>query len=654
MSIAGALSIFILVINKVETSYKYILRGFSGILIIVFFLFIGAIITCIKDPGKQPLFYGKTYAAGYPVLLTIREELSEKNKTYKTTASVDALFLNGKWIPVTGRVIVYLYKKDGQDSIQPGMRMITAKPLAAIQNSGNPNAFDYRRYAWFQGYTAQVFLKQQDYIITGEGYLSSFQSMLLQWRQHIISIIQLYIPDPRLQGVAEALLIGYRDDLDKALVQAYSNTGVIHIIAISGLHLGMIFILVSRLLRYFRKWRGYKFFRPVTILLVLWLFTFLAGAVPSVLRAAVMFSFLVLGETLDRPTNTLNTLAASAFLLLVINPFYLWDAGFQLSYAAVGGIVVFSRPINNWFLWENKILRGAWSLLAVTLSAQVFTLPIVLYYFHQFPVFFLISNLLVVPLSGIILYGEILLLVFSFIGPVANFLGKGIDILLSWMNRFIENMDQVPFGVIRHLQVNALQATLLYLIIFGCLFYFSYHIRKMLWVSFSLMWLFVILIVGEKLKANYQEKLVVYNIPGHAAMDIILGRAAYFYGDTLVETDFAAQKYTLNPARDFFRVKQTLMHPGIQLITCNGKKIYIINNRSSGLSFPEGLTVDVLILSNNPDISIPDIQHQYRFKALVFDSSNPLWKTEKWKKDCERLNLRFHSVSASGAFEMDL
>lgn len=650
----GAVLIFLLLIKRLEIARKYNFRGISGILVLAFFLFVGANITYLKDPRKQLSFYENVYSPGNPVLLTIREDLSEKNKSFKTVASVDGIFKNGIWVPATGHILVYLSKKNGRGNVHAGMQLITTQSLNAIQNSGNPNAFDYNRYALFQGFTAQVFLKQQEYWVIGEGKISTFQTMLINWRRHIIEILQQHIPDPKLQGVAEALLIGYRDDLDKSLVQAYSNTGVIHIIAISGLHLGMIFVLLSGILANFKKVQGYRFFRPCIILAVLWLFTFLAGAVPSVLRAAVMFSFLVLGETMNRQTNTLNTLAASAFLLLVINPYYLWDAGFQLSFAAVGGIVSFLRPINNWFLFENKIMRGIWSLMAVTLSAQVFTLPIILYYFHQFPVFFLISNLLVVPLSGIILYGEILLLIFSSSIIASKLLDTAICFLLSVMNGLIVHMDKMPFGVITGLQVNAFQALLLYLIIFGCLLFLHHRIKTLFWVSFSFACLFCMLISFYKIKSNYQEKLVVYNIPGHAAMDLLLGRQAYFYGDSGLEKDFAAQKYTLKPAREYFRIQQLHLYPSGSIIICKGKKIFIANQQSLAQSINEKTPIDILILSRNPDITIPEINRKFQFRQLVFDASNPLWKTERWKRDCERLNLRFHSVSASGAFEMDL
>ena len=156
-------------------------------------------------------------------------------------------------------------------------------------------------------------------------------------------------------GLAEALLIGYKDDLDKTLVQSYSNTGVVHVIAISGLHLGLIYWLLLMLFKPLQK-RKLKWLRPVFILTGLWLFSLLAGAQPSVLRSAVMFTCIVLGDSFARKSSIYNTLALSALLLLCINPYWLWDVGFQLSYAAVLSIVIFMQPIYNWFYIKNKVL----------------------------------------------------------------------------------------------------------------------------------------------------------------------------------------------------------------------------------------------------------------------------------------------------------
>ncbi|MBS1730577.1 MAG: ComEC/Rec2 family competence protein [Bacteroidetes bacterium] len=633
---------------------KYALRWLSGLYFNLFFLLVGTFITYHANPKHQPFYFEKSYTQGDLYSFTLLEPLVEKDKTYSAMAEIEGIFKKGHWQNATGKIRVYFFKNDFSDDLHYGTRLFSRQNILQIKNSGNPHSFDYKSYALFHGFAGQVFLKRGDYILVSQGKVSFIQKALFQCRASTIRIIKKNIPGPGQQGVAEALLIGYRDDLDKSLVQAYSNTGVVHIIAISGLHLGMIFVLISSILSGFKKVKGYRFFRPVIILLILWGFTFLAGAVPSVLRSAVMFSFLVIGEAWERKTNTLNTLAAAAFFLLLINPFMLWDVGFQLSFAAVAGIVSFLWPINNWLYFENKIIIKIWLLISITISAQIFTLPLVLYYFHQFPVFFLISNLVVVPLSGIILYGELLLVCFSFSGIASKYIGKVLDFLLSYMNHFIMHMDNLPFARVTGIQLNIFETMLMFLMIGGALFFLLYKKKAGLWFAFMATIIFSIFISFEKVSYNFHHLLIVYNVPGNSAIDIIAGREAYFWGDSLVVNNPDKMRYNISPVRNFYRIKNENQLLKTAHIEINKKEIFFVGEYLPDKKDTGKINADILIISRNPMYEVNDLNQVYQYRLLVLDSSVPLWKTEKWKRDCDSLHLRFHSVSASGAFVMGL
>lgn len=225
-------------------------------------------------------------------------------------------------------------------------------------------------------------------------------------------------------GIAEALLIGHTNDLDKDLVQAYSNTGVVHIIAISGMHLALIYGLLVWLFARIPLVNKSKIAQVVLILCCLWLFSLLTGAASSVLRSAVMFTFIAVGKNLSKQSSIYNSLAASAFVMLCYNPYFLWDVGFQLSYLAVIGIIIFQKSIYKWVYIKNKWVNKIWQLMAVSLPAQVLTFPVCIYYFHQFPNLFLITNIIAVPLSGVILFAEIGLVAFSWVPLLGNYLDK--------------------------------------------------------------------------------------------------------------------------------------------------------------------------------------------------------------------------------------
>ncbi|MBL7735890.1 MAG: ComEC/Rec2 family competence protein, partial [Chitinophagaceae bacterium] len=312
---------------------------------------------------------------------------------------------------ITGEMRVNLISQSPPAYPRYGNIISFNKPLQPIKNfmPPGPGSFDYRRYCAFAGIHFQVFLRPGEFTVLPETHSSPLQALLIYTREKIIRIIQKYIPGKKEQGLAEALLIGYKDDLDKSLLQSYSNTGVVHVIAISGLHLGLIYALLKAICLPIARLKKGRWIEPLVVLSGLWLFSLLAGGAPSVLRSAVMFSFIVLGKSISREASIYNNLAASAFALLCYHPYWLWDVGFQLSYAALTGIVMFMKPVYRLLVFKNKMADAAWKLNAVTIAAQWLTLPLILFYFRQFPNLFLLTNFIAVPLSSIILIGELLL-----------------------------------------------------------------------------------------------------------------------------------------------------------------------------------------------------------------------------------------------------
>src|SRR5579885_513597 len=249
--------------------------------------------------------------------------------------------MNKKWQQTKGSILIYFDKDSLPENVSYGSTLIFKKNLQPITNSGNPGCFDYKRYCLFHGITGQVYLKANEFKLLQNKNSNWLYSSLFYLRDLTIKTLQRYIPEPKEQGVAEALLIGYREDLDKDLVQAYSNTGVVHIIAISGLQIGMIYAVLALFFARFKRNRVAVLLKPFVILLVIWTFTLIAGAVPSIMRSTVMFSFIVVADCFKLKTKMYNTLAASAFCMLVFDPFVLWDVGFLLSYAAVISIITF-------------------------------------------------------------------------------------------------------------------------------------------------------------------------------------------------------------------------------------------------------------------------------------------------------------------------
>ena len=657
--ILGAVgSIFFIAYQFLGTAKKFSLRWVSGMAITLLFIAVGGVLSFVKNIEHNPKWIGKFYSEKTPVILTLQEPIVDKPKSFKALAKAEAVWINGEWKNVTGDVLLYFRKDSSKPNLDYGSQIILAKNLMPIINAGNPGGFNYARYCSFQNITYQAFLNDDAFITLPTKSTNWFDGALIAARTKVLSILRDNIKDPDELSVAEALLIGYRDDLDRDLVQSYSNTGVVHIIAISGLHLGMIYGLLLVLFKPFKKFKFTKILKPITILFVLWGFSFIAGAAPSILRSAVMFTFIVLGESIGKRTNMYNSLAASAMLILLFNPFSLWDVGFQLSYSAVLSIVVFQKHINQWFFIKNKLLKGLWSLNAVTLSAQILTLPIVLYHFHQFPTLFMFTNLFAVPFSGLVLYAELLLLVTYFIPYVGPMVGKMAGFGVGVMNKFIQQVDTLPFSVWTSLQISIPQAIILYGSIIGFAAWLIHKHAKSFIIGTVFLVTFFALRSIDFAQRNQQQKIIVYNVPNHTAIDLIEGRNYKFIGDSILIEDGFLCNFHIKPSRVLHRINpgDSLQNSSFQnhLISVNQKNILIVDEALQLPTSQKKIKLDAIILTKNPKIYLSRLSTSFDCDQYIFDSSNPFWKIAHWKKDADSLHLRHHSTATDGAFVMDL
>jgi competence protein ComEC len=632
---------------------KYRWRWINGGLFNLLFLSIGCLLMYAQDLTHDKNWVGNYAADTAYISVTLKEALTPKTNSYKALAETGFAFTGEKWVGVKGNILLYFKKDTVMPSLQYGSQIILTKKMQRVSASGNPGSFDYRQYCAFQDLHYQVYLQPGDYIVTGLQNKDPLAEILLNARNNVLSIFRKWVPGETETGVAEALLIGYRDDLDKDLVRAYSNTGVVHIIAISGLHLGMIYGLVLLLLRPFRKYKWMRWAKPLLILFVLWGFSLLAGAAASILRSVVMFSFIVIGESLGRKTNIYNTLAASAFCLLVYNPYFFWDVGFQLSYTAVLSIVLFMKPVYQWFYFKNKLLNAIWQLNAITLAAQVLTLPVILYYFHQFPNLFLFTNFVAVPLSGFILYGELLLLLVYKIPFLNVYTGKAVSFLIRQMNTIIEQTDRLPFAVTDHIQTSITQTILLYIGI-GCVASWLLDKKTKALLTGIVCLAGCILIASlTAIRQSQQHTMIIYNVPRLSAIDIITGHAFSFRGDSSLLANTSLQNYHLQPARGMYGADEKGIVPDDWVIGPHLSVLLI----DSGLNLSPvagKIPVDIIVLSHSPKLRITQLAAVFDCKQYVFDNSNPLWKIRYWKKDADSLHLRHHTTSEQGAFEVDL
>ena len=622
----------------------------------IVFLTMGSLLVWYKDIRHNPAWYGNYYIPNDLVIVTLSEPLVEKTNSFKTFATVTNLKQKKKFISAEGSVILYFKKDSTLPAMDAGSQIIFSTRLQEIKNTGNPGGFDYKHYCLFQGITHQVYLRKGEFVLLGRKKQTLPGKILFPIRRKVLSVLRGDIHGGKEQGLAVALLIGYKDDLDKNLVQSYTNTGVVHVIAVSGLHLGLIYWLLVLLFKPLKKKKIFKWLIPLIILSGLWLFSLLAGGQPSVLRSAVMFTCVVLAESFLRKTSIYNTLAFSAFLLLYINPFSLWDVGFQLSYSAVLSIVIFMRPVYNWFYIKNKLADLIWKMNAVSLAAQLLTTPLSIYHFHQFPNFFMLTNFVAVPLSSLIVLGEILLCSVSFFAPLGSFIGKILSRLIWLMNSYIQRIEALPGSLWDGMQINILQTCLLFLAI-AC---FSYWLlekqKKAAWVALIAVLGFFCLRSFSFYKCDRQQKIIVYNVPKHQAIDIVNGRNYFFTGDSDLLADEFTRNFNIKPCRILYRsgingLPGNFSRSG-NLIQFGSVRILLIDRDVRFNPILQKIPVDLVIISKDPQLHLSKLAETFMIRQIVFDSSVPAWKSKRLANDCDSLHIPWHDVKEKGAFVM--
>ncbi|GAA4369009.1 ComEC/Rec2 family competence protein [Hymenobacter saemangeumensis] len=636
--------------------------------------------------------------------------------TYATTLRVQSVRVAGRWQRATGGVRISLPRVAGIAEPHYGEVWLVRGHPDPSKPPLNPGEFDYRRYLEYRQVYHQQYVHPDQYRVLGLQPPSYLVAISMRAAKAMEGVFRHYISEKREYAIAVALVLGSKDDVDADTKLAYSNTGTTHIMAVSGLQVGLLFTAMSGLLgMLFGRLRGFRLWSALLGLAVIWSYAFLTGLSASVLRATVMFSFVIMGRLLGRQDTIFNTLAVAAFALLVYNPFILADVGFQLSFLAVLSIVylqpriVKRLDVKGYFSrrrkpWQPRAVQRAWAgcawfldvvwqATALSVAAQVATCALGLFYFHQFPLSFLVSNLGAVPISSMAVYvGLALLALKGLMAGLGMLLPAGADWwldvppqalarLLEGMvyafNEYIFFISRTMAGwMVRDIHVSALQTVLLFAIIGACLAWA--HGKQLLWLR----WAAVLLLgyggsrVWEARQLAPDEDFIVYSIPRRSAVGFWQGAAAEFVTVDSLPLSETERTYRLLPGiiqraarRTAYRVgwqqaavpvacvadadttaRNPFFRPGpVVLAQWRGLRLAFVANRISSAAQP--LPVDVLVLRRNARVKPEILAAVFGTQArVVFDSSCKIWYVARQDSALRALGFRTWDVTAQGAY----
>jgi competence protein ComEC len=543
---------------------------------------------------------------------TLSDYPAEKEKSFMLTAKIDRKLIPGGHKDVKGSIILYNKKDSLLTSLLPGDQLIIKCTPVRITNRGNPDEFDYRFYMENQGIKYYAFTTGGDiirHIVPAHRKL--IHRALIIREKIIVMYRNRGIRGERLALVA-AITLGQKNMLDQEQKQNFIKAGVMHIMAVSGLHAIILSLFVFTML-FFLK-RRFNILRVLITIMILWAFAFVTGLTPSVLRATLMFTFLQAGNLIKRPVNGINSVLASAFVLILIRPSVIFDAGFLLSYSAVIYIIAFYQDLYSKLQFKNWLIDKVWQSVVVTIVAQAGTLPLTIMLFNRFPTYFILTNIIIVPISN-------LLIIIGCLVPMLyplHYISQYLALLLSYLTGLTELLTDkaasLPFSTLENIGMPTIECIFLTLSIFA----FVHFMLKKRNISILYPIVFcILLVVADTVKEIFirrSNELIVYNTIGSSSIGIKTGKILNLYCDSTL----AAPEVLRQCATQGLKLKIITIKNNFYCIRAGKKKIIL--SRTVDESIIQHFMPDIVVLTG----SKPKIPKNFSFnkspEALIVSS----------------------------------
>lgn len=571
-----------------------------------------------------------------------------------------------------GNVLIFLEKDSNTLALRHADWILVSASLKPLQDESNPYTFDPAGYYGRKGIYFQGWVASTDWKLSGIPESNSVKRLALGIRDRLLQILQ----ENNLRGeefaVASAILLGYTGEIGSDLRKGFAASGAMHILAVSGMHVGIIFLFLETLLAFLRR---RKYGIPVKTFLMIgmiWCYAMVTGLSPPVFRAALMISLIILGKTLKRKPDSLNVVGGSMMILLLLDPSLLLHLGFQFSFLAVLGILFLYKPIYSLMPARGWILTRLWGLIAVSIAAQIATFPMALYAFHQFPNYFILTNVLVLPLASLVIYNGIGVLALSPFPAFSTLLAKMLSLIVWLMNSIVRFIEELPGSISGGIYPQLIDVTLLYGVIVSITcFLFFYQAR---WVYALLTLLLIWSCIGLLRDDEHLErkKFIISQVKGASQYIFTQNRKAVFlkdyraaclspYAREIISVMITAEGITksrMGYLTDsgsltgddrcefgfFFRRGDYL-----QFSDC---RIAVLN-KALPAELTDTLDVDIVILRKDPDIEIQSIVRCFHPDQIIFDPTNTWYHIRKWKEQAEKLSISCYSVTEEGAFVLE-
>lgn len=636
-------------------SYK--MRWAFGLMVFASMFFLGGYL--MNARLEQSNYSFPNQSSTFQLIVTDRPE--EKERSILCPVYIVAQLDSNSTSSIKQHALLYFQKDSQSIALSLADELFVHAKFTKPLSRNNPDEFDFSRYLKRKGVGVSAYVDSLHWTKIGESSQFELKKRAYLYRDKILAIYKTLGFEGQPLAVLSALTLGEKEYLDDDIREAYSIAGASHILAVSGMHIGFICALLLFIFKWMpQRWRWGQLIRTIITIVALWCFAFLVGMTPSAVRSVCMFSFLLIGMLLFRKQESLNIYFATAFLMLLFNPGWLFEIGFQLSFMAVGFILLIQPLFNKLLFKTNRVGRFFGGILFVSIAAQIGVAPLLILYFSRFSTHFLLTNLLVVPLVSLIIYVAVVMLLLWFIPSVQVLIASLLKMLLNGLNESIYWIEKLPFSSIDGLWMHRVEVFLLYITILMLLFY-CYRRRASRFITVMVCLLLFCMTRFFFLYTNRPETSVVfYNVRNLPMVHCISGdkKSWIISNDTLL-TDKQLPK-TLAPYWSKLRLEAPELVLGDtnisslqvynQLIQFHDKRICLVSdNRWQSFISDAPMPIDYLYLCRGFNGNLEELLNLFVAKQVILDSSLSSYWQDRYEAECKRLGKRYISLSKKGS-----
>ena len=616
---------------------------FFGLSTFVLALFIGLTTQIIHTESYQEHNYihcNSLFDTNHQLIVTVREKLRSSNYNDRYIVLVKKIDST----KFTGRIILNIRKDSLKLPFEIGTPLQFNCTISENGIAKNPNQFDYGKYLKNKQIYAQIYaenseIKTSSIIDKNAWYYASIL------RTKILRNLEKNKFHKTELNVAAALILGQQQDISPDIIRDYQYAGAVHILSVSGLHIGFVLLFVSFILKPFPNTRNGSFIKLIIIVISLVSYGIIAGLAPSVVRSVVMFSFVAIGMYLRRSTNIFHTLLVSMLLILLFEPSFLFDVGLQLSYIALFFILWLQPLLAEIWKPKNKIVNYIWEILTVSFAAQIGAFPLSIYYFHQFPGLFFVTNLVVIPFISLIMGLGVLVMVLAAFDYVPLYLSKSLEWSIFILNKIINSIASIKQFIIQDIPFNWYLLISFYLLIISTIIWIKKpNFRRLVLTLISVLILQMTYFETHWIIQN-QKELVIFNSKKNTLISERKGENVTLFKKGKELKNQAINSYLMGNFSELKAIKKLE-----NLLFFNGHKILILD--SLGV-YPKKINPDVLVLTQSPKINLERLFQDLKPKIVVADATNFKTYIQLWKATCIKNKIPFHSTGEKGFYRLN-